>query len=124
MNRIFLGKPSADVESWIKKEFDKKGPLFFEGQEPGASVALVAWDQMNWQPFEHLQCHLECSIDKMATWQPYDGEIIYLDECVGKRAYFRAPEGWPNTNGLYDGQNYQYAHYFKLEKLVKAGGSI
>ena len=60
----------------------------------------------------------------MATWQPYDGEIIYLDECVGKRAYFRAPEGQPNTDGLFDGQNWQYAHYFKLENSVKAGGSI
>lgn len=45
----FLGKPSAGIEAWMKRKFDKKGPLFFEANEPGASVAMLCWDDYNYQ---------------------------------------------------------------------------
>lgn len=63
----------------------------------------------------------------MATWQAYDGSIVYLDDCADNRVYFRADPDNPNTDGFYK-QDYEHSedwtHYFKTDKSVKAGGNI
>ena len=117
----FLGEPPARIKQWIKDEFDRKGPLFFEANEPGASVAMLCWDDYYWQQTD-LKCHLQYSTDKMATWASYDGSIVYLDGCTDNRVYFRADPSNPNTNGFY--RNEAWTHYFKTDKSVKAGGNI
>lgn len=43
----FLGEPPEQIKQWIKDDFDRKGPLFFEANEPGASVAMLCWDDYN-----------------------------------------------------------------------------
>lgn len=91
----YLGNPPARVIDWIKKHVNPELmiPLYFEGQEAGATAALIAWNDSEYAPEEHLHCNLEYSIDGMSTWSAYDGEIIELDNCTNKRVYFRAPEG-------------------------------
>jgi len=44
--QIFLGKPPANIEQWIKDHHGPKldEPLFFEANEAGASVAMLCWD--------------------------------------------------------------------------------
>ena len=126
ISEIYLGNPPQSIIDWIKAHSQPSElgtPLYFEGQEAGATVAMIAWNDDTSVPEEHLHCNLECSTDSMSTWSAYDGEIIELDNCAGKRIYFKAPEGQPNTNGFYDQENYVY-HCFKLEKSVKAGGNI
>ena len=126
MTEVYLGNPPQHVIDWIinhQQPSELGIPLYFEGQEDGATVALIAWNENMYQPEEHLHCNLECSTDSMSTWSAYDGEIIELDNCTGKRVYFRAPEGQPNMNGFYD-MNNSIFHCFKLEKAVKAGGNI
>lgn len=46
---VFLGMPPPSIVVWIKAERDRKGPLFFEANEAGASVAMLCWDDYNWQ---------------------------------------------------------------------------
>ena len=46
---VFLGMPPSSVVAWIKSERDRKGPLFFEANEEGASVAMLCWDNDSWQ---------------------------------------------------------------------------
>jgi hypothetical protein len=48
--QIFLGKPPANVEQWIKDHHRPKldEPLYFEANEPGASVAMLCWDDYNY----------------------------------------------------------------------------
>ena len=93
----YLGNPPARVIDWIKKHVNPelKIPLYFEGQENGATAAMIAlkYNNNEYQQEEHLHCNLEYSTDGMSTWSAYDGEIIELDNCTGKRVYFRAPEG-------------------------------
>jgi len=76
----FLGEPPENIKQWIKDDFDRKGPLFFEANEAGASVAMLCWDDYYYEP-TGLKCHLQVSTDKMATWQAYDGWTIDLDDC-------------------------------------------
>ena len=87
--QTYLGKPPANVVAWIKAERDRKGPLFFEANEAGASVAMLCWDVWNYQQTD-LKCHLQYSTDKMVTWATYDGSIVDLDGCTDSRVYFRA----------------------------------
>ena len=101
MSEVYLGNPPQRIIDWIKShsqpsEFDI--PLYFEGQEDGATVALIAWNEDKSKPEKYLHCNLKCSTDSMSTWSAYNGEIIELDNCAGKRVYFRAPEDYPNTN--------------------------
>ena len=44
----FLGEPPEHIKQWIKADFDRKGPLFFEAEEDGASVAMLCWNDYNW----------------------------------------------------------------------------
>lgn len=123
---VYLGNPPQHVIDWIRNhsqpsELDT--PLYFEGQEAGATVAMIAWNDSAEEPEEHLQCNLECSTDGMSTWSTYNGKTIQLDNCTEKRVYFRAPVGQPNTYGFYNQENY-IINGFKLEKTVKAGGNI
>ena len=93
---IYLGKPPKHVIDWIRNHSQPSEfgiPLYFEGQEAGATVAMIAWNEDAYEPEEHLHCNLECSTDSMSTWSAYDGEIIELDNCTEKRVYFRAPDG-------------------------------
>ena len=124
--RIFLGEPPPHIKQWMKDEFDRKGPLFFEANEAGASVAMLCWDNYNWQQTD-LKCHLQYSTDKMATWEIYDGSIVELDDCTDNRVYFRADPANPNTNGFHK-EDYEHGeawtHYFKTDGSVKAGGNI
>ena len=126
MNDIFLGMPPPSVVAWIKAERDRKGPLFFEANEAGASVAMLCWDDYNYEQTS-LKCHLQYSVDKMATWAAYDGSIVELDSCTGNRVYFRADPENPNTDGFRK-ENYEHGeawtHYFKTDGSVKAGGNI
>ena len=42
----YLGNPPARVIDWIKKHVNPSEltiPLYFEGQEAGATVAMIAW---------------------------------------------------------------------------------
>ena len=48
MNDTFLGMPPPNVVAWIKAERDRKGPLFFEANEAGASVAMLCFDDYNY----------------------------------------------------------------------------
>ena len=87
---IYLGNPPQHVIDWIKahsqpSELDT--PLYFEGQETGATVAMIAWNDFEYQPEEHLHCNLECSTDGMSTWSAYDGEIIELDNCTEEMSF-------------------------------------
>ena len=96
MTEVYLGNPPQRIIDWIKSHSQPSEldiPLYFEGHEDGASVALIAWNSNIYEPAEHLHCNLECSTDSMSTWSAYDGKIIELDNCAGKRVYFRAPEG-------------------------------
>lgn len=123
---VYLGMPPPSVVAWIKAERDRKGPLFFEANEVGASVAMLCWDDYNYQQTD-LKCHLQYSTDKMATWATYDGSIVDLDDCTDNRVYFRADPNNPNTGGFYkeDPDNEEvWTHYFKTDKSVKAGGNI
>ena len=133
--KIFLGEPPANIKQFIIDHYAQAPqpseltiPLYFEGQEAGATVAMKAWNQDSEQTEEHLQCYLQCSIDGMTTWQTYDGETIQLDNCTNNRVYFRAPVGQPNTNGFAyydeDADMVMLWHSFKLDKSVKAGGNI
>ena len=87
--KVFLGMPPPSVVTHIKAERDRKGPLFFEANEAGASVAMLCWDELDWQQTS-LKCHLQYSTDKMATWATYNGSIVELDNCTNNRVYFRA----------------------------------
>lgn len=63
----------------------------------------------------------------MATWETYDGSIVYLDSCTDNRVYFRADPNNPNTDGFYknDSEHSEmWIQYFKTDKSVKAGGNI
>ena len=123
---VYLGYPPQHVIDWIKAHSQPSElgtPLYFEGQEAGATVAMLAWNNITSEPEQHLHCNLECSTDGMSTWSAYDGEVIQLDNCAGKRVYFKAPEGQPNTNGFRDQEN-DIFHSFELKKTVKAGGNI
>ena len=73
---IYLGKPPQRVIDWMKSHSQLGVPLFFEGQEAGATVALIAWNDDMYEPEEQLYCNLECSTDGMSTWSAYDGEVI------------------------------------------------
>ena len=53
-----------------------------------------------------MKCHLQYSIDKMATWAAYDGSIVDLDDCTDNRVYFRADPENPNTDGFHK-EDYQ-----------------
>ena len=123
---IYLGMPPPNMVVWIKTERDRKGPLFFEANEAGASVAMLCWDEYNGQQIS-LKCHLQYSTDKMATWATYDGSIVELDNCTDNRVYFRADPENPNTDGFFK-QDYDHGeawiHYFKTDKSIKAGGNI
>ena len=124
--QVFLGMPPPNVVEWIKAERDRKSPLFFEANEAGASVAMLCWDDYNYQPTT-LKCHLQYSTDKMTTWETYDGSIVELDDCMDNRVYFRADPENPNTYGFYKedwDQGEAWTHYFKTVKSVKAGGNI
>jgi len=58
---VYLGYPPENIRTWIEQHVQPSElgvPLYFEGQESGATVAMIAWDGDNWEPFEHLQCHL------------------------------------------------------------------
>lgn len=46
--QIFLGKPPANIEAWIKKQVELKTPLYFKANESGASVAMRCWDEYNY----------------------------------------------------------------------------
>ena len=123
---VYLGYPPQHVIDWIKAHSQPSElgtPLYFEGQEAGATVAMLAWNNITSEPEQHLHCNLECSTDGMSTWSAYDGVVIQLDNCAGKRVYFKAPEGQPNTNGFRDQEN-DIFHSFELKKTVKAGGNI
>ena len=92
----YLGNPPSHIAEWIRTHSAPSEltiPLYFEGQEDGVTIALIAWNDFEYIPEEHLHCNLECSTDDMNTWSAYDREIIELDNCVGKRVYFRAPDG-------------------------------
>ena len=52
-----------------------KIPMDFEANEPGASVAMLCWDDYNYKPTT-LKCHLQYSTDKMATWAAYNGSTV------------------------------------------------
>lgn len=126
--QTFLGMPSASVEQWIKDHYGPKAgePLFFEANEPGASVAMLCYDEYIYEQTS-LKCHLQYSTDKMATWEAYDGSIVNLDDCIDNRVYFRADPENPNTDGFrkIDWDNEEvWTHYFKTVKSVKAGGNI
>ena len=47
--QVYLGMPPPHIVEWIKaeKERDRKGPLFFEANEAGASVSMLCWDDYN-----------------------------------------------------------------------------
>ena len=97
----FLGNPPPNVQEWIKNHYGPKldEPLFFEANEAGASVAMLCFDDYNYEQTS-LKCHLQYSIDKMATWEIYDGSTVELDDCTDNRVYFRADPANPNTNGF------------------------
>lgn len=46
--RVFLGNPPEYIRRFIKDEFDRTHELFFEANEPGASVAMLCWDDYNY----------------------------------------------------------------------------
>ena len=124
---IFLGEPPADIKQFIIEHYspapsELETPLYFRGNEPGASVAMLAWNDGMYEPAD-LQCHLQYSTDGMSTWAAWDGSIVYLDDCTDNKVYFRADPENPNTNGFYDANNSIY-HYFKTDKSVAAGGNI
>lgn len=123
---VYLGMPPPSVVAWIKAEKDRKGPLFFEANEAGASAAMLCFDNYNYQQSD-LKCHLQYSTDKMATWAAYDGSIVELDNCTDNRVYFRADPENPNTDGFHK-EDYDHGeawtHYFKTDGSVKAGGNI
>ena len=122
---VYLGKVPTNIENWIKGNAapsELTTPLYFEGQEAGATVKMVAFNENTGTQDEHLQCHLECSTNGMQTWSIYDGELISLDNCTNNRAYFKAPEGQPNTNGFCINE---ITHMFNLNnKKTKTGGNI
>lgn len=121
-----LGNPPSYMNEWIRKYVNQvnfKTPFYFEGQESGATVKMVAIE-VPYGILRELQCHLEYSTNNMTTWQTYTGEIIELDNCIDNRVYFRAPAGQPNTDGFFSYYSSKILHYFKLEKAMKAGGNI
>ena len=57
MSRIFLGEPSVNIKAWIIEHYspgpspapsELETPLYFEANEPGASVAMLCWDDDNY----------------------------------------------------------------------------
>ena len=51
---IFLGEPPANIKQWIIEHYlpspgpsELETPLYFEANEPGASVAMLCWDDYN-----------------------------------------------------------------------------
>ena len=132
---IYLGNPPQYVIDWIRKRFQPSElgiPLYFEGQEPDATVALIMWNDEEYvkETYSQQLCHIEYSTDNMQIWQMYDGRTINLDECANNRAYFRAPEGQPNTNGFtFNVEHEYYGHVnmiysFEVNNAVAAGGNI
>ena len=47
MANIFLGEPSTSVKQWIVKRYFAT-PFYFEGQEAGATVAMIAWNGIDY----------------------------------------------------------------------------
>ena len=132
---IYLGNPPQNVIDWIRNHSQPSElgiPLYFEGQEPGATVALVMWNDLEFikETYSQQLCHIEYSTNNMQTWQMYDGHTIILDECANNRAYFRAPEGQPNTNGFTFSVDHDFygrlnmVYSFEVNNAVAAGGNI
>lgn len=119
--QVFLGNPPPSVVAWIKAERDRKGPLFFEANEPNVQVRMLAMQEDTSTPAE-FQCNMEYSDDGMKTWKPYGGSNVALAN-VGDRVYFRAPAGRPNASGLYD-EDTLIGHHFDLIGSAKCGGNI
>lgn len=64
----------------------------------------------------------------MATWATWDGSVVYLDNCMDSRVYFRADPENPNIDGFHKQgktiRDESWTHHFKTDKSVKAGGNI
>ena len=115
---IFLGKPPASIEAWIKKHYKPtptNEPLCFTAEEDGSSVSLIGWNNTTWEQID-VFASLQYSTDN-ATWQEWDGHIINLD--AGQKVYVKALN--PNPYGMASIEKY---HKFVFDGKVAASGNI
>ena len=74
-SQLYIGNPPANIVDWIKAHSQPSElgtPLYFEGQENGATVAMIAYNDDEGEQADHLYCNLEYSTDGMSTWSAYD----------------------------------------------------
>ena len=111
--QIFLGKPPANVEQWIKNQ-KLKEPLCFTAVDAGATITF----NKNGNPDA---ANIVTSTDKQ-TWTPYTfGTTITLAN-VGDKVYFRATD--ENDISFCKDHDAYYRFSTMMGKRVAASGNL
>ena len=120
---IFLGKPPASIEAWIKKHYKPtppaSGPLCFTAEEDGSSVSLVFDDEGMPDP---TPPNLQYSLNDTEHWTEYEmNQIIPLAKDA--KVFFKA-NGQNERISELTSMGPFLAYRFVMKGKIAASGNI
>ena len=120
--RIFLGKPPAGIEAWIKDHYGPKldDPLCFTAVDAGATITFKKQGSPDAASIVYAT---ESSGQRAALdWQPYTFNTMITLANVGDKVYFRAAD--ENDITFYKEYNAYYRFATTSGKRIAASGNI
>lgn len=114
--QIFLGKPPANIEQWIKDHYGPSlnSPLCFTAEDAGATIAFNKVGSPD-------DARIVTSTNGQ-NWTPYTFNDVITLANVGDKVYFRAAD--ENDISFYKSSRAYYRFATTDEKRIAASGNI